>query len=255
MDSNTPTQSSLKLIIDNRESLLIQKLSILTHIETFQLILGDIIIGYSIDKPLIIIERKTFTDIFASLKDGRYNEQSLRLKHSSNIHLHNIIYLLEGNISILSTEKRKLLYSCITSIQLFKGFSVLLSSNIDETVNILLNMINKINNNFKKNNFLYYNNDNITSNNTSIDESYLSIGIKKNKSDNIVPENIGSIILSQIPNINHSTSQVIMQPYNNFKSFYLALIESNGDILNGLKNEKGRKINKNAIENIKKYLL
>lgn len=273
----------LKLILDNRECGLIDKLNnnIISSfeeikqatLEIHQLPLGDIIIGYSIEKPLVIIERKSFSDLFASLKDGRYNEQSFRLQHSSNIHCHNIIYLLEGTITSLNEDKRKLLYSCITSIQLFKGFSVIRSSSLDETANILLSMMDKIKRDLKKgkvlhNTYIPLVNECVDENienikienelleNKIINETYLTVGINKQKGKNIVPENIGAIILSQIPGINYITSEIIMKKYDNsFKSFYSALIESNGEILNGLKNENGRKISKTAILNIIKYIL
>ena len=118
--SSTVTNDKIKLIIDNRECSLIEKLSLKNSesIQIQQLPLGDIIIGESFENPLIIIERKTFNDLFASLKDGRYDEQTLRLRFSSNIHCHNIIYLLEGTISSLNDTKQKLLYSCINPIEI-----------------------------------------------------------------------------------------------------------------------------------------
>ena len=48
------------------------------RIEYLALALGDIILMEdNIEK--IIIERKTINDLFASIKDGRYKEQSFRL--------------------------------------------------------------------------------------------------------------------------------------------------------------------------------
>jgi hypothetical protein len=89
-----------------------------------------------------------------------------------------------------------------------------------------------------------------------MEKSYASVGIHKVKSQNITPNNIGAFILSQIPGINYVSAESIMAHYdNNFKIFYEALLASNGAILDGQKNENGRRINKNAIENIKRYLL
>ena len=46
-----------------------------------------------------IIERKTLSDLAASIKDGRYNEQKVRILNSDfgKIHKHRIYYLLEGD--------------------------------------------------------------------------------------------------------------------------------------------------------------
>ena len=51
----------------------------------------------SLFKLIILIERKSLNDLESSIKDGRYSEQSIRL-NSSEIHNHNIYYLIEGNI-------------------------------------------------------------------------------------------------------------------------------------------------------------
>ena len=45
---------------------------------------------------LIIIERKKYADLSASIKDGRYKEQKERLMHSTSYKVRKI-YLLEGN--------------------------------------------------------------------------------------------------------------------------------------------------------------
>ena len=50
--------------------------------------LGDIIINDGIN-DCVIIERKTLTDLAASIKDGRYEEQSYRLNGLPH-HNHNI---------------------------------------------------------------------------------------------------------------------------------------------------------------------
>jgi ERCC4-type nuclease len=258
-----PQKGELKIILDNREG----ALSKLINCEIEQLILGDIIIGYSVEDPLVIIERKSFADLFASIKDGRYNEQSFRLHNTAGIHNHNVVYLLEGMVTSLSEEKRKLLYSCITSIQLFKGFSVIRSSSVDETAKIIIAMEDKIRRDLQKGKVLHYTPLAI-GDTVAEGASYLSVGVNKVKGGNIVRENIGALILSQIPGINFVTAESIMKPYGDgggdggggdggggFRAFYTALIESKGAILDGLKNENGRKISKTAIANIKKYIL
>jgi ERCC4-type nuclease len=55
--------------------------------------LGDIIVNDG-ENDCIIVERKTLSDLAASIKDGRYEEQSYRL-NGLNHHNHNIIYLIE----------------------------------------------------------------------------------------------------------------------------------------------------------------
>ena len=67
--------------------------------------LGDVIIADD-KEDKIIIERKSLADLSASIKDGRYNEQSYRLNGIPH-HNHNIIYLIEGDISKYNIFKGK----------------------------------------------------------------------------------------------------------------------------------------------------
>jgi len=89
--------------IDNRERKLIKLMKALKNDfdYNFEIIvevldLGDIII-YDDNVEKLIIERKSLSDLAASLKDGRYSEQSYRL-NGMKIHNHNIVYLIEGDI-------------------------------------------------------------------------------------------------------------------------------------------------------------
>ena len=95
----------MKLIIDKRESDLYNKTKI--HLEKYKfnniviynevLQLGDVMIKTDEDEIILIIERKTISDLLSSIKDGRYAEQSLRLSNE-NCSNHQIIYLIEGVI-------------------------------------------------------------------------------------------------------------------------------------------------------------
>jgi transcriptional regulator NrdR family protein len=81
--------------------------------------------------------------------------------------------------------------------------------------------------------------------------------VKKVKKDNITPDNIGEIILSQIPGVSSVTAIAIM---SNFKSFYnlVESLQKNPSCLENLtitKNDKTRKISKKVLEDIKRFLL
>ena len=77
------------------------------YIQKKRLDLGDIIISTSEGKQLLIIERKSLTDLSASIKDKRYIEQSYRL-NGSNIHNHSIIYLIEGHFGTYKKSNHNL---------------------------------------------------------------------------------------------------------------------------------------------------
>ena len=63
----------MKLVIDVREkSLIAECFKLLDKLEIKNLPLGDAIIQDDSGNDLIIIERKTLTDLASSIKDGRY---------------------------------------------------------------------------------------------------------------------------------------------------------------------------------------
>ena len=276
----------MKIIIDEREkqlyetcySILLGK-STASHINLSKevLPLGDILLRTDDDKDILLIERKTFSDLFASIKDGRYEEQSYRLLHSSQLLPHSIVYLIEGVLSQLHTPlEKKVLYSTMTSLNYFKGFSVQRSSGVRESAEWLLQMGEKIEKNFQKNKLPYYltdpflnhfrskqrdssNNDiEITEENQIQTSSadYCRV-VKKVKKDNINNENFGQIILCQIPGISSTTALAIMKNYSTFPDF-IQKLQENPNCLDDVvyeTNGKTRKISKSCIANIKNFLL
>ena len=80
--------------------------------------------------------------------------------------------------------------------------------------------------------------------------------MKRVKKNNITPENIGEIMLSQIPNVSVPTAISIMKQYKTISSLITSL-QNDEHCLDNIKNDSGkeRKINKTAISSIIKYLL
>ena len=79
----------MKIKVDNREHTLIKLLKALNNdygfqleIEVCKMDIGDIAIFNAEGEELLLIERKKISDLAASIKDGRYQEQSYRLKWS-----------------------------------------------------------------------------------------------------------------------------------------------------------------------------
>jgi len=144
----------MKIILDIRENALIEKLG--ENIEKQQLPLGDVLIQSDDGKNIVIIERKSIADLLASIKDGRYEEQSHRLMHSTDVPRHHIIYVLEGNIQFLSGSEKKLVLSIIASLSIFKGFSVIRTMNLQETADMVVSMSEKIGRDMEKGKSPYY---------------------------------------------------------------------------------------------------
>ena len=255
--------------------------------------IGDVIIANETE-DILIIERKSVNDLLASIKDGRYEEQSYRL-NGLNHHNHNVIYLIEGDVNRVNRFKSEnkveklTLYSAMFSLNYYKGFSVFRSFSLEESATIICNMSYKLDKetNGKK---AYYQNKITTADTTNSEQTqaggndvkeadtqkeetpkeetqkeeveqsekdYVNV-IKKVKKENITPDNIGEIMLCQIPCISSVTALAIMAKYHNLPNL-IKEIEANNECLKDIAytNGKGqtRKINKTSISNIVKFLL
>jgi ERCC4-type nuclease len=237
--------------------------------------LGDIIINDGTD-DCIIIERKTLSDLSASIKDGRYEEQSYRLNGIQH-HNHNIVYLIEGDMQRFNSFKERIdkqtMYSAMFSINYFKGFSVMRSNTIEETATMICNMVYKVVSGLKADKKGYYSNFLKESKEEVKDESneeekeklekevnkekdYCTV-VKKVKKDNITTDNIGEIMLCQIPGISSTTALAILSQFKTLPNL-IKSIQEDETCLNAIcttdTNGKNRKISKTAIASIIKFL-
>jgi ERCC4-type nuclease len=194
--------------------------------------LGDIIINDGTN-DCIIIERKTLSDLAASIKDGRYEEQSYRLNGLQH-HNHNIIYLIEGDMNRFNAFKDRIdkqtLYSAMFSINYFKGFSVMRSNSLEETANIACNMVYKLVGGLKAGKTPFYSNRQLTNklddecneqtkegvdveqDKEPTEKDYCSV-VKKVKKENITADNIGEIMLCQIPGVSSTSALAILAQF------------------------------------------
>ena len=260
--------------------------------------LGDFIISDG-SADMLIIERKAVNDLLSSIKDGRYEEQSYRLNglnhHNHNIiylvegdiNANNKIgWYKHGNANQNFSGQKTMFYSAMFSLNYFKGFSIMRTLNMAETALYICNSANKIRK--EENKKPYYNIKKIISEerkehenvelpeqeenneekndeeetNDVIEDSqpkHYAHVIKRVKKDNITPENIGEIMLCQIPGISSVTAIAIMEKYKSLSNLITHLQmenESHGLDTVTYENSKGqkRKINKTCIANIMKYL-
>jgi ERCC4-type nuclease len=285
---------NFELIVDNRESVVYDKLVSLGSdnfdkiaVSVKPLPIGDFVLS-KVDsvrtETIAIFERKSLKDLLSSIKDGRYEEQSYRLTNTAECHIHNIIYVIEGMYSTLSSPKDKpLILSTITSLSHFKGFSVIRTCSVQETAEFIAGYCKKVAKEYLKGkrgfvqpirqvqeehqgshtNLLLGPPGLSTEGGGSRSEmvegepNYVTV-VKKVKKDNVTKENIGEIILSQIPGISDVTAKAIM---TNFDGSIAKLMEE----LRNPESErfanivymtggKTRRINKTAIESIRLFL-
>ena len=225
-------------------------------LETRNLPIGDIIVCDDDGTEKIIIERKTLNDLAASIRDGRYIEQSFRL-NNTNLHNHNIFYLLEGDIHTYKSSKygrpvtKEALLSAMTTTTYTKGFSIYRSADLAESALWILQSADKISR-IKEPNYYAIDSSVVTTG-----EDYLDVS-KRVKKDNITPENIGAIMLAQIPNVSTASAHAIMKSYTSIDSLIIAL-KQDRKAIDGIaittKTHKSRRISKTCIANVFKYLV
>jgi ERCC4-type nuclease len=201
-----------------------------------RLSVGDIILtDSSNEEDIVIMERKSLNDLAASIRDGRYNEQSFRLSQYPH-HNHNIIYIIEGDLSKYNEHRggitKKALNSAMMSIQYYKGFSIIRTMNIHETATFIYDFADKYDKEKKPG---FYSNKANNSDDSAVPTTALPLNdirasnaptsycevlkVKKEKSDNITPDNIGEIMLCSIPGISAKIAIAIMRKYKTIGDF------------------------------------
>ena len=306
----------MHLIFDERETTLYEKcVELLPKFDTNILLskkvltLGDILLQDNSQEQIeYLFERKSLSDLVASIKDGRYEEQSYRLIHASNVAPSRIMYVIEGMFSqIRNPQEKKMIYSGMTSLGAFKGFQVLRTCSLTETAEFLLHFTDKIIRDVKKGKVLFSSlnqrrfelgrailrdgapdsnltgnlveesngintipslppistpledleeenqQENISSSNPTIPENYCTV-VKKVKKENVTKENMGEILLCQIPGISAQTAMAIMTHTNHSFLQLLEVLKNDPKSLENIKINKKR-ISKSAIEKMIHFLL
>tara|TARA_B110000261_G_scaffold34877_1_gene40380 strand:+ start:4540 stop:5355 length:816 start_codon:yes stop_codon:yes gene_type:complete len=271
----------MQLHIDNREpKQIINYLTALNQVATEKieiiiktLELGDYILyDEKTEQTIFIIERKSLADLESSIKDGRYNEQSFRLK-GLDIHNHNIYYLIEGSIiNYKHGYFKNTLYAAVFSLGYYKGFSTINTINNIESAEYIYNFCLKfmrekqkigfyceksLENNKKSQISYDLSENNIIENievTEDLEKKYENV-IKTSKKANITRDNINSIMLMQIPGVSITTANTILNKFNTMKNL-IEQLEKDKTCLDSLKLEQSnRKISKSVIANIIKFLV
>jgi crossover junction endonuclease MUS81 len=244
----------MKIIVDEREAALYEMC--MNHenyakesytLEKRVLQLGDILFTNDDESvTYLCIERKSLQDLLASIKDGRYTEQSYRLTNCYP-NAHNVVYLLEGMLT--TVKDKKTVISCIASLNYFKGFSVHRTVSMAETAMYLLCMGDKMAREFKKGTLPR------SSQEQTIEPSatdYCNV-VKVSKKANLTKENIGQMMLMQIPGISSTIAIELMRPFGSFIEF-VDHLRANPNYLSTV-TIKQRKIGSNIVKGIQEFIL
>jgi len=245
--------------------------------------IGDTILRTDAGADIILIERKTLADFAASIRDGRYKEQSFRLDRHCELANHNIVYVIEGDISKYVDRTKggniitkKAMYSAMFSMLYCKGFSVIRTQNIRETADLILNFADKYDLLTEPARSPYYGpmykvskknaqedmpqNDNPdnTVDNAAVAAEYAGVFKHKERSSQITPDNIGEIMISAIPCVSAKTAATIMCEFKTMANL-IDHMKRDRACLDGLQNvaQTGskRKLSKLCVDNLFKFLI
>ena len=241
--------------IDNRERSLIdflQKDGYAFDVETLDV--GDIqVVDKESKSPIIIIERKTYSDLEASIKDGRYKEQKERLLKAYPYKVRKIL-LLEGDAKKFKMDK-KVLNGVIVNSMLRDNISVYCTKNFEEFTilfeTILINLpkyCEEIIKSVKEDVKPMFENE--------LDAYTYSV--KSNKKENVTPKICFRNMLCQINGISNTIADTIVETYNNMNEFYkyynekyqnnyLEMVKELSEMKYGKNNRKIGKIAENII--------
>lgn len=236
----------MKLVIDAREHKLIEGLTELgCPFETANLDLGDIIFMQDNGETTLVVERKTVADLAASIKDGRYLNQKVRLKQ-----LHDakrcVMYLIEGDINRWSgIPNRAALQTATFNLQFRDGFRSTYPCTIKETcewVKMTLERLGKTSSNQHQ----------------SQESQTIKSFLKRKRKDLVMRDNFMILALSQIPGVSLEIGRAAAKKYGNLNELICAYSAPTDDecrmMLSTLQLESGRQVGQAVSRAIFDYL-
>lgn len=135
-------------LLDTRESDLIKLLETTEGLTVKSLDVGDIWIGLDGEGKMmedgLIIERKSITDLEASILDGRYREQRGRILSFCQENKTRPVYILEGTTATGRLEKSAIL-KFMNRLVLHYSIAVIRTQSIQETAEVIKTLIQQWN--------------------------------------------------------------------------------------------------------------
>ena len=250
---NIDSPLNLILEVDNREPNTIKsKLEQHNGIQFKNLDLGDFIIKNGVN-TLLIIERKSISDLLSSIKDTRYKNQLYRY---NQIKFNNskIIFIIEGNRLNYpkNSSEYKTINSAIFTIMYIYNFKVIFTQNTQETIEFIINIYNNMDKyiNASESERESVRESESESERETTKQNQELILMKKPK---IQKEDIDKYILNLIPGIGLTTSTNILRYFNDS---FLTLVNEykiNKDLFKNF-TIQNKKLSKNIIINLNEFI-
>jgi ERCC4-type nuclease len=200
-------ENALKKIIENRDPK--------PNFTVKQMDIGDFEFKYN-DKTVLLIERKTYGDLLASVKTGRYREQKYRIRHSE-IPNYCVLYLIEGNINSIEHllgkpgkggMTKKSIKSLFSNLLVRDNMKLYMTDSKEDSVDFLMGIYDKISKDGKK--YL----DPYLNTNGEQNLNYLST-IKLTKKENLSYDNCFKLQLMQVRGVSNGMATIIAEKYPN----------------------------------------
>lgn len=205
--------------LDNREKYLIELFEKKGYnIITENLDLGDFqIIDAKTKEIIIIIERKTFADLSASIKDNRYHEQKNRLKNSLKSSVRKIILLEGSNINDFALAESAF-HSSILNTMVRDNLHVYISKDLENTASFIENLLFQL--------VKYY--EDLQKEIVLGEETASSSGVHVKKKDNLTKSSCFQNMLVQIPGVSVKVATIFSDKYKNIFDFIKDMEENFG---------------------------
>lgn len=207
---------TVEIRVDYRESALINHLKSDSNADVFEdnLELGDIQIIDNDNGINLVFERKTISDLAASLKDGRYKEQKCRiLSHYNPKH---VTYIIEGSTGPISTDRYGLTNSVYEGIYINTmyrdGIHILFVDDVQDTAKWIRKVATKVIQNPAK-----------FAEGCGQRDYVSSCKAKSKKSDNVTPETCYIMQLCQVPGVSVKIARNIQEKYKTYRELITVL--------------------------------
>lgn len=209
----------MEIILDHRESKLIEifERDYSDIYQTANLHVGDIhIVNKETRQIILCIERKTASDLYASIRDGRHREQKKRAL--DNLQPHQFLYCIEGPHCRLNDMRKKMIDGALLNTMFRDKLRIITTQSVMDTVQIIVNLFKKINENPT-----WFESVSGTGNESMANKVNYEDLIKLQKKENITPKICQILFLSQIPGVSQHIARQTLTHFSSIKSMIVQL--------------------------------
>ena len=209
----------MEIILDHREAKLIEifERDYTNIYRTAPLSIGDIhIVNKDTQQIILCIERKTASDLYSSIRDGRHREQKKRAL--DNLQPHQFVYCIEGPHCRLNDIRKKIIDGALLNTMFRDKLRIITTHSVMDTVQLIINLLKKITENPAW--FQEEDQTNVTTTENHVKYEDL---IKLQKKENMTPRVCQTLFLAQIPGMSQQVARQILSNYSSIKSMIVQL--------------------------------